>query len=164
MLNVDLTFVWMALNLLILFLFLRKFLFGRVTKFMDDRTAKIEADMEQGAKDKAEGEAYRQEHESLLKNAETERSRILEAARQKSALQYDEAVTGARAEAARLVAAASDSAQREKEKAMQGMRDEVASLALAAASKVMAANMDTEKNRALVDSMLDDMADGGGVA
>ena len=47
---------------------------------------------------------------------------------------------------------------------MAGLRSEVASLALAAASKVMAANMDSQKNRQLVDEMLDELERGGGVA
>ena len=164
MLNIDLTFVWTAINLIVLYLFLRKFLFGRVTKFMDARTARIEADMEKGARDKAEGAAFRTEYEGLMREAATERARTLDAARQKAAAHYTQAVAEAKAEANRLVAAAGAEAEREREKALAQMRSEVASLALMAATKVMEANMDNQKNRQLVDTLLDEMADGGGAA
>ena len=164
MLSFDLTFVWTAVNLIILFLFLRKFLFGRVTTFMEARTAKIEADMAQGAQDKAEGERYREEYAALLKDAAAERARTLEASRKKAAAHYDETVAEAKAEAGRIVAAANAEAERERQRLAAQMRDEVARLALAAAGKVMEANMDTRKNRQLVDDMLDGLEAGGSVA
>ena len=164
MLNIDLTFVLTAVNLIVLYLFLRKFLFGRVTKFMDDRAAAIDADMQKGAADKAEGERFREEYEGLVKSASTERNRIMEAARHKANAHYDDMVAKAKAEASRIVAAATTDAEREKEKAMAEMRSEVTSLALMAASKVMQANMDNQKNRQMVEDILDGIGDNGGVA
>ena len=64
----------------------------------------------------------------------------------------------------RIAALEDEQAQTEREKAMASMRDDVASLALAAASKVLQANMDTQKNRQLVDEMLDEIDKSGGVA
>ena len=164
MLSIDLTFLWTAINLVVLFLFLRKFLFGRVTKFMDDRNAAIEADLKKGADAKAEGEQYKEEYNALVKDAAAERAHTMEVARLRAAAHYDKAVLDARAEAARIVAEASEQAQTEREKAMASMRDDVASLALAAASKVLQANMDTQKNRQLVNEMLDEIDKSGGAA
>ena len=164
MLSVDLTFLWTAINLVVLFLFLRKFLFGRVTKFMDDRTAAIEADIQKGADERAEGEAFKEEYTALVKDAAVERTRTLEAARQKATAHYDKAVSDAHSEAARIISEANEQAQQEREKAMASMRDDVASLALAAASKVLEANMDNQKNRQLVDEMLDEIEKSGGAA
>ena len=164
MLSIDLTFLWTAINLVVLFLFMRKFLFGRVTKFMDDRNAAIEADLKKGADAKAEGEQYKEEYTALVKDAAAERARTLEAARVKAAAHYDKAVDEARCEAARIVQEANEQAQTEREKAMASLRDDVASLALAAATKVVQANMDTQKNRQLVDEMLDEIEKSGGAA
>lgn len=161
MLNIDLTFVWTIVNLVVLYLFLRKFLFGRVNKMMDDRAARVEADIAQGQKDRDEGRRYREEYEGLMKDAATERTRTLDAARQKAASEYDRAVAEAKAEAGRIVAAANAEAERERERTVAQMRDEVTSLALSAAGKVMEANMDTPKNRQLVDDMLDELERGG---
>lgn len=164
MLNFDLTFVWTAINLVVLFLFLRRFLFGRVTAFMDARNARIEDEMKQGAEARAEGERYRKEYGALVQQAAAERARTLESARQKAeALQADAAIA-ARAEAGRILAAANAEAERERERAAAQMRNEVASLALAAAGKVMEANMDTAQNRRLVDDLLDELERDGGAA
>ena len=164
MLSFDFTFVWTAVNLLVLFLFLRKFLFGRVTAFMDERSARIQADREQAAADKAEAGRSREEYAAKLKEANAERVRILDEARQKADAHYAEAVQQAKSEAAQVMETAARQAEQEREKAMSHMRDEVASLALAAASKVMESNMDTGRNRKLVDEFLDELDEGGGAA
>lgn len=164
MLSIDFTFLFTAINLVVLFLFLRKFLFGRVTGFMDARSAKIQADLDQATAEKAQGDEYRKQHEALLKDAGAQRTQLLESAQQKAVAQYDSSVAQARAEASRILEEAHTNAQLEKQKALAEARDEIASLALTAASKVMAANMDNERNRNLVNSVLDELSDGGGVA
>lgn len=164
MLSFDLTFVWTAVNLVVLFIFLRAVLFKRVTAFMDARSARVEGDMKQAADAKAEGERSREEYAALVKNATTERARTLEAARQKADAMYGEAVAKAHAEAERIIAEANAQAEQDRERAMSRMRNEIVSLALAAASKVMEANMDSDKNRKIVDEMLDSVEHGGGAA
>ncbi len=106
MLDIDLTFLWTAINLLILFLFLRKFLFNKVTKFMDERAEKIAADIEKGQKIQTEGEAYAKEQKELLKQASQEHSRLLEDARKRANAQYDQTIKEAREAAASIVSRA----------------------------------------------------------
>lgn len=156
MLNIDFTFLFALLNLLVLYFFLRKFLFGRVNKFMDDRAAAIKADIEKAEKDRAEGEACLKEQQALLQDASNERARMLENARKKAAASYEESIAQARLESSRIVAKAEADAARDKEKAIAQLQDQVASLALTAASKVMQANMETDKNRELVAEFLKD--------
>lgn len=154
MLSIDFTFLWTAINLLILYLFLKKFLFGRVGKYMEARAQQIAKDIEQGEALKAEGEESRQAYAAMLERAVDEKQQILAEARQTAERQGDEVLAAARTEAARIVEAAHSDAQRQQQQLMAGMRDEVASLALGAASKVVEANMDNEKNRQLVDEFL----------
>ncbi len=154
MLNIDFTFLFAAVNLLILYFFLRKFLFGRVTQFMDNRAEAIQNDIEKAKADKAEGAQYAAEQKRLMQEATDQRNQFVEAARQKANAFYDETVEGAKAQAARIIAKADADIEREREKMVAELKDEVASLALAAASKVMQANMDTETNRSLVDEFL----------
>jgi F-type H+-transporting ATPase subunit b len=46
--------------------------------------------------------------------------------------------------------------EREREQMLKDIKGQVAGLALAAASKVIDANMDNERNRALVDKFIDE--------
>lgn len=156
MLNVDFTFVFAAVNLLILYFFLRKFLFHRVSDFMDARSDSIAADIEKGKEDKAQGEEYKQEQEKLLQELKTERNRMMESSKKKADEHYENTVRKAQEEASRIVAAGETEVSREREKMAAELKDEVASLALAAASKVMQQNMDSDKNRGLVEEFLKD--------
>lgn len=156
MLNIDFTFLFTILNLLVLYFFLRKFLFGRVTQFMDARAAGIAADLEKAQADKDQAQQYLSQQQALLQDATAERGRILETARKRAGEGYEETILQAQQEAARIVAKAEADVQRDKEKVMQEMQNQVVSLALSAASKVLQENMDTEKNRELVGQFLED--------
>lgn len=120
MLSIDFTFVWTAINLLILYLFLRKFLFGRVTKFMDDRAAAIAEDIEKGKALQAEGEQYAKQQKELLQEASGEHARILEDARKRADEQYDAKIKEAREAALRIVQRAQRRADVKEQEALSG--------------------------------------------
>jgi F-type H+-transporting ATPase subunit b len=155
MLDIDFTFVWTAINLAILYLFLKKFLFGRVGQYMEDRARGIEEDMKRGQEMKAEGEAVCAEQRSLMEAATEKRRAILEEANKKASKEYEAIIADAKKEAARIAAAAREEAEREREQMLLRIRSDVASLALAAASRVIEENMDNEKNRRLIRDFLD---------
>lgn len=155
MLNVDFTFLWTGINLVVLYLFLKHFLFKRVGNYMDERSKKIEDSMREADEMIAEGAKLKSEQQSLLEAARDDRSYILLEARKKADAETDSIIDGAKHEGERLLANAREEIEREREKMMGELRGEVASLALKAASKVIEANMDSEKNRKLVDEFLD---------
>lgn len=155
MLNIDLTFFWTAVNLLILYLFANKFLFKRVGSFMEQRSASITSDIKKGEDLKAEGEEFRKKHETLLNETLSERNQILDEAHQKAVKEYENILAEAKKEAARIIVDAQEAAEREREKKLISLKNEVASMALVAASKVIEVNMDNDKNRALIESFLE---------
>lgn len=155
MLNIDFTFLWTAVNLIVLYLVLRKVLFKRVGDFMEQRSADITADIEKGEALKAEGEAFHKEQAAMLESAVDERKLMVQEARQKATKEYDSILADAKKEAARILANAHEEAEREHAMMLAQMKDEVVSLALAAASKIIEANMDTERNRVLVEDFLE---------
>lgn len=155
MLDINFTFLWTALNLVVLYLFLNKFLFKRVGEYMEKRTKEIEENIKKAESMKAEGEEYKAEQQKLLDTAVEKRGEILAEAREKATKDYDEIIKTAKGESARILTTAHDAIERDRNQAMLGMRNEVVSIALSAASKVIEANMDTEKNRKLIDEFLD---------
>lgn len=155
MLNIDFTFLWAAINLVVLYLFLNHFLFKRVGGYMNARAKKIESDMQEADTRMAEGEQLKAEQQALMDATRDDRSYILVEAREKASAEADVIVTDAKRESNRMLADAREKIEREREKMMGELRGEVASLALKAASKVVEANMDSEKNRKLVDEFLD---------
>ena len=154
MLDIDFTFVWVGVNLLILYLLLRKFLFGRVGALIDQRAQAVASDIEAGEAAREEGEAYRLRYEEIMRAAKEDSKAIIEEARGNVARECDSLLREAKRQAQAIVDKARVDIEREKSEAYAQVKGSVASLALLAASKVMEANMDTSRNRALVDAFL----------
>jgi len=149
-------FILAALNLIILYVVLRKVLFKPVTEFMEKRTRSIQESLDHAAAENADALALKQSYEEQLKTAESRGEMIVHEAVQKASREYDQIIENARKEAEAILEAARVRAEREKEQTLRDIRSQVAGLALAAASKVLEANMDTERNRALVDRFIDE--------
>ena len=91
MLNIDIwNIAFTVINILVLYFFLKHFLFRPVQKIMDERKQMVEQDLD-AAKD-AKGEAIRmkEEYEASIANADEEASRIVEDAKRKASAEYDQ--------------------------------------------------------------------------
>lgn len=148
-------FIMAFLNLIILFIVLRKVLFRPVMKFMDDRTKAIENSIADAEKQKAEACQMKADYEAQLKAAKTESKKIIDAAAAKSAARQAEMIAEAQRQADELLLRAREEIETEREQMLKDVRSEVASLAFAAASKVLEANLDNESNRQLVKRFID---------
>ena len=64
MLDFDIwTIAFSIINILVLFLFLKKFLFGRIQNIMDQRATAVQADLDQAKASKEEAHQLRQQYE-----------------------------------------------------------------------------------------------------
>ena len=67
MLDFDIwTIVFSVINILVLFFFLKKFLFGRVGAMLEKRAQMVQADMNQAKQKAAEAEKLRSDYEETL--------------------------------------------------------------------------------------------------
>ena len=149
-------FLIVFINLIILYLILRKILFKPVTQFMENRTNSIRDSIANAEKAKLEAEELKQSYKEQLRNARAEGEKLIDEARSRAGAEHDRLVAEARTEAESLLDRAREEIERERVQMLKEIRGQVAGLALAAASKVVEANMDTESNRALVDRFIDE--------
>ena len=68
---------WSVLNIIILFIVLRIFLFKPVNKIMDERTRSIQNDIDTAKKDKEDAEELKRQYENDLGNAKKEAHDII---------------------------------------------------------------------------------------
>ncbi len=156
MINIDpYTFILGALNLVILFLVLRKVLFKRVTSFIANRTNSIKTAIENAEENKVAAEEIKKKYEELLLGARIEATKIVDESKSKAYREYEEIVNTAKQDSAKILVKAREEIEYEKDQMLKDVRNQVATLALAAASKVIEANMDTESNKALVKKFID---------
>lgn len=149
-------FIFVAINLLILYFVLNKILFKPVTAFMESRAKTIGDAIANADKSRVEAEELKKKYVDQLKSAKEEADKILEAARSRGSKEYDEIMGTAKKDAEGVLVRAREEIEREKLQMIKEVRGQIAGLALAAASKVIESNMDTETNRALVNKFIDE--------
>lgn len=148
--------VFAILNLLLLYFVLRKVLFKPVTEFMENRTQTIKNSIDDAEKQKAEAMELKRSYEEQIAHAKEDAEKIIREARVKAETEHDQIVTQARSEAEALMTRAMEDIENERRQMISELRAQVAGLALAAASRVIEVNLDTEKNRVLVDKFIDE--------
>lgn len=155
MLNFDFwSIFWAVLNILILFVLLRIFLFKPINKIMDDRTQSIQKDIDDAAKAKEEAEALKQQYADSIGEAKEEAGKILREAHEAAENERAAILNRSHEEAEKIVGAAGETIENERRRVIRQARAQIADLAIEAASKVVSANLDDEKNRKLVDEFL----------
>lgn len=155
MLEFSVTFLITIVNITFLFLVLRKVLFGRVTKFMEDRSNKIQRDIDLAKLSNERAKALEAEYAEKLKASREEGQRIIQIARDKSEQDRAAIIAEAKEEAARLVSAARAEIEAERRETERDLLKETADLTIKAASAVLAENIDSERNRKMVEKFLD---------
>jgi len=147
---------FVALNLLILILVLRKILWKPVNKVLEERQARAEKavqDAEAAASMRTEMEQLRTDLDAELEARTTEQ---MKEARSRAGREYDRIVTEAESKAELLISTAKTKAEHERESMMLELKRQVASVALEAAGFLLRANMDSEQNKRLVEEFLAD--------
>lgn len=155
MLDIDIwNFIWPAVNLLLLFIVLKIFLFKPVNKIMDERTRSIQNDIDSAKKSREEAEALKQKYADDLSNAKEEARRIVMKAQDDAAAEKAVLMERSKEDADKLVADANKAIENERRRVLQQAQSQIADLAIEAASKIIGENVDDEKNRRIVDEFL----------
>jgi F-type H+-transporting ATPase subunit b len=145
---------FVALNLLILVLVLKRVLWKPVGKILEERQA-LAAKARQ---DTELAEGLRAEMEQLHAKAEADvgafAARLMTEARGRAGAEYDRIIAEAERQAEIIIAAAKTKAVQERDKVLAEAKKQVAAAALEATGMLLRENMDTEGNRRLVELYL----------
>lgn len=148
------TIVFTIINLLVLYLFLKKFLFGRVNAVLEQREKLIQEQVEAAEAGKTQAQALQDQYEQKLSGAREEAEKIVSDAKVRAQKAYDDQMAQAQAEAKRVQAEAEARIATQRQEMLRGVRREVAQLAVLAASQVARKDLDRETDRAMVEEFL----------
>ena len=148
------TIIFTIINLLVLYLFLRKFIFGRVNAVLEERAKLIQEQLDAAEQGKAQVQALQDQYEEKLSGAREEAARIVSDAQLRAQRAYDDRVAQAGAESRRIQAEAEARIATQRQEMLRGVRKEVAQLAVLAASQVARKDLDRETDRAMVEEFL----------
>jgi F-type H+-transporting ATPase subunit b len=147
-LNFTVTFSITILNLLVLFLVLRKLLFKPVTKFMDARAKKIKDALSDAAIMKGQAEELQSRYDSLMSGADAEAERLVKEGEERAKDEAKVLLEKAQAEAAETRRRGEEAAEREREKARQELLGDIAALATEVAGRLVGREAKAEDARA----------------
>lgn len=154
MIKIDYGLVWSIVNILLLFLFFKIFLFKPVMGIIEKRQNEITGRLNDADNIKAEAFELKSNYEKDIKNANAEAAAIIKEARERAELEYNKKLEEAKVDAAGLIAEANKLIELEKKKAMESAQAEIAGIAMLAAAKVIGKNVDNSTNQQLLGDFL----------
>jgi F-type H+-transporting ATPase subunit b len=141
------TFLFTLINVGILFVILRAILFKPVTKFMEERSKKIQDAIDQAEKDKGQAKRLLLQYENRLKSAEEEAEEIIRAARESARTQAEAIIAEGKAAAGALLVNARGQIEAEQSAALARFRSEAAALVVSAAARLLRRELNQEDQR-----------------
>ena len=153
------TIVFTILNLLVLWLFLRRFLFGKITAILDQRAQAVQSELDGAAREKEQAEQLYRQYDEQLGQARQESAELLTRTKAQAQQQYQLTLDAAQADARQLMETTRKQLETERESMLRGARKEVAQLALLAAAKVAQKELDGQSDLAMVDAFLSETGD-----
>jgi F-type H+-transporting ATPase subunit b len=147
-LNFTVTFFITVINLLVLFLVLRKLLFKPVTAFMDARAKKIKDSLSEAAILRSEAEKKAARYDELMAKADSEAERLVREGEERAKAEAKAILDKALAEAAETRRRGEEAGQREREKALQELANDIAALSTEVAGKLVGRAAQAEDERA----------------
>lgn len=138
MLRLDINLVFTIINLLIIYVIVRRFLFKPIKKILAKRQEEIDKQYADAKKAEDKAMALKAEYEKTLSEAAQEKAAVVHEARIKADEEYDRIVADAKTEAGQLVEQAKKLALQEQEKSVRQAQEQIAELVVAATAKVVA--------------------------
>ena len=160
MLKFDIVnFVCVVVNLLVLYVLMKKFVFGRVTKIIDARQALLEEKKASVAKAQEEADRLKKEYQKSLENANETSVQILKEAKSRARAEYNKIMARAAADAEAIKAGAEKAIATEREKQIDELHVQIMDLAVEAAGRIMAEKSSPETDKALYDAFIKEAGD-----
>ena len=147
------------LNLLILFLLFKKFLFGPVNKMLAKRQGEIDARYNAADEAKRLAEEDKLLWDEKISAVKDESDEIIKKAQDSAKRQGENIVTKAKEQADSIIRQAETQAQLEMKKAEEGIKKEIVEVSTALANKLLEREINVNDHRDLIDSFIEKIGD-----
>lgn len=159
MLRIDVNLLFTIINLIILFVAMRIFLFKPVQKIIAERQAEADRQFKEAADRQAEAESTRIRYEQSLAEVDEKKKVILEEAKESANQEYHKILKDAKEAAAEVRREAMVEAEGQKAQILKKTEQEIAELIVDAAQKMIGEKTGAEVDHALYNKFLDKAGD-----
>lgn len=125
------------INLVVLYLLMKKFLFKPVMEIMEKRENMIKEQLQRAQESESSANELKAQWEEKIKTADDESERIIQQSREKAKNEYVRIVDDADKEATKIIVEARKNIETEKENTLNSVQSEIADLAMTAARKIV---------------------------
>lgn len=137
MLKVDMNLLFTAVNLLVLYILMKLFLFKPVHKILNERQAIIDQNLADADAAKSNAEALEKQHSESLLGIEGEKRQVLADARKQASAEYERIIADANNRADSMIEDARHEALNQKAEILQQAQGEISEMVIAATAKVV---------------------------
>lgn len=143
-------------NFVILFLFLKHFLFNKVNRIIDDRNSEVIDTVHYAENRVLEAEKLRESYEKQIANIENKGREIVRESKLKADAQAKDILQEAENRTAMLLRQTEDEIERLKKKSLEEMKQEIGALAIFAAEKILEKELDHQEHQAVIGKIIDE--------
>ena len=162
MLTLNLNILWTVVNILVLFVLLRKFLFKPIQNVLDQRQKMIEADIAAAKTSKTEAAAALTTAQDKLRNVDNEAAARREAYEKQAEKEKEQLLQDAQRQADAIVAEGKAAAEAEHARRLRDANAETSALARDMCEKLLARNLTQQDDARLLDDLLQKAGDSNG--
>jgi F-type H+-transporting ATPase subunit b len=146
--------IWTLIIFVVLLFVLSRFAFGPLTKAVQDRERSLQEAIDSAKRDRDEAAKLLADHQAKIDASRNEAQKLSADGRAVAEKMRADMLEQTRKEQADVLERARREIENEKTKAIAQLRKEAVDLALAGASKVIEQNLESAKNRQLVETYL----------
>ena len=158
-LNLNMWTIFFTLfNAVVLYLILRILLFVPVMNFIEQRKSTIQNEIAIADSLKNDAHALKDEYANRLANIEGEKKAIIDEARKMSGYIYDKSKKDAEKEKERILKSAETERRHLYDKARADLKKETAVLSVDIAEEILKKKIDSNANRQILDSIMDELS------
>jgi F-type H+-transporting ATPase subunit b len=144
------------INFLILLWFLKRFLFDKVNKIIDDRNSEV-IDAVHSAEDRVlEADKLKESYEKQIANIENKGREIVREAKLKADAQAKDILEEAENRTAALLRRTENEIERLRQKSLEEMKQEIGALAIFAAEKILEKELNYQEHQAVIGRIIDE--------
>ncbi|MFV0499107.1 MAG: F0F1 ATP synthase subunit B [Bacilli bacterium] len=139
----------------IMFLAVKKFLWGSVTKFIEDKKELSVADINEAKQKNEEAQKLLDSAHKTVSNARQKANDIVSQSKKSADAVHKRIISDAQKEVVYLKNNAKESIEQEKLQFYDGLKKEVVDLTMVATSKIIESEISESKQKSIVDSVID---------
>ncbi|UNT95503.1 F0F1 ATP synthase subunit B [Allobaculum mucilyticum] len=149
-----------CISSLLIVLFCKHFFWDKLLAFIDKRQKLIQNNIDSSEQLKAEALKEKQAYDAQLASAGSKANAIIDQAKREAKAEKEQILAEARSQADNIGRAAQEEIERDRLRAAGEMKDAITDVALAAAGQILGAEIDADKQKKILDDLIDEAGEG----